>query len=45
VQLHLRNLARKSASLRVEPTKTEKLPLVVVKKPAVEQTTRLPYVK
>ena len=42
-QLHFRNLARKSASLRVE-TKTEKLP-VVVKKTMDDQTTRLPYVK
>jgi polyphosphate kinase len=42
-QLHFRNLARKSASLRVD-TKTEKLPQVV-KKPETEHTTRLPYVK
>ena len=45
-QLHFRNLARKSASLRVEP-KPEKLSLVVQPgpKPADHQTTKLPYLK
>jgi len=45
-QLHFRNLARKSASLRVEP-KSEKLMLVPkpAPHPADHQTTKLPYVK
>lgn len=44
-QLHFRNLARKSASLRVEP-KPDKLSLVTKPAPKPDhQTTKLPYVK
>ena len=44
VQLHFRNLARKSASLRVE-AKPEKIPVVEVPKKSEHNTTKLPYVK
>jgi polyphosphate kinase len=42
-QLHFRNLARKAASLRVEPKPEH--PVLEVRKAPTDQTTRLPYVK